>query len=158
MGQWHLFSPNDINRKKSPDDLCGSDRELYSSATLANPWITPRSLLFGVLACLYRWHPLSQFFLPAMIIVCLEVISSQQYIYALNFSHPVLDFWLSWRGAVCGSGSLSWEWLGGVNHLYQNCTYFCVLLRNLTPDPDLLFLLFDGNCSYLWNNLLQWWK
>lgn len=70
--------------------ICMVVWELYSSATLANPWITPRSLLFGVLAHLYHWHPLSQFFLSAMIIVYLEVISSQQYIYALNFSTQCL--------------------------------------------------------------------
>lgn len=64
--------------------------EFYSPAKLANSWITPRSLLFGVLAHLCHWHPLSQFFLSATIIVCLEVISSQQYIYALNFSTQCL--------------------------------------------------------------------
>lgn len=70
--------------KKSLNDLGGCDREFYSSVMLANPWITSRSLFFWVLAHLCHWHPLSQFFLSATMIVCWQVTSSQQYIYALN--------------------------------------------------------------------------
>lgn len=160
MRQWYSFSPSYSNWKKISwwfewlwqsfiPQLCQQTPELHLGLYfLEFLHICVIGILSPSSSYLQQWLSAGRLYLLSNI-------------YILSFFPPSALFQAVLKRCR-GSDPFSWEGLGRVNHLFQNYTYFCVLLRvitpNLTPDPALLFLLFDGSYSYLWNYLLQRWE